>query len=156
MCPGGNKGDPHENVENSKILLSVLVANAIILVIIQTSVSFKLFGFFESMLEMMPEESSLGLKEQMRIASILQFPIALIYTFFPILTYLKLRRTYKTGKWSDMKAWFRLVGILSLISAFGIFFIFTILMSFFGGFMLLSFPFLATGIILLRSLKYIK
>ncbi|MBO3755217.1 MAG: hypothetical protein FGF53_10160 [Candidatus Brockarchaeota archaeon] len=100
----------------------------------------------------MPEEDPLRLEleEQIRIISILQFPIAFVCAAFPIPTYLKLRRAKKTGRWSDVKAWFRLVGILSLISAFGIFFIFAILMPFFGGFMLLSFPFLATEIILLR------
>ncbi|MGQ9479691.1 MAG: hypothetical protein ACUVQ0_06765 [Thermoproteota archaeon] len=105
----------------------------------------------------MPGESPLRLEleEYMRITSILQFPIALIYTSFPILTYFKLRRTCKTGRWSDIRAWFRLVGIFYLISAFGVFF-FMILMPFFGGFLNLSFPFLATGIILLCSLKYIK
>ncbi|MBO3798572.1 MAG: hypothetical protein QXI42_00455 [Thermoproteota archaeon] len=153
-----DEGDAYRNQKNSKILLYVLIANAIIVTIMQTSIFFELFRFLEDMLRMMPGESPLRLKleEYMKITSILQYPIALICISFPILTYLKLRRTYKTGGWGDIRAWFRLIGISSLISAFVIFFFFIILMPLFGAFILLSFPFLATGIILLRSLKHVK
>ncbi|MGB9718700.1 MAG: hypothetical protein ACPL4E_09745 [Thermoproteota archaeon] len=149
MCLEENKTDLYENVKNSKTLLFVLV-------VMQTSSLFSTFRFLESMLRMVPNESpsKLKLEEYMRVTLMLQFPVALIYTSLPILTYLKLRRTYKTGRWSNMRAWFRLIGIFSLMSASGIFFM--ILIPFFGAFMLLSFPFLATGIILLCSLKHIK
>lgn len=153
-----NEGNSYKNQKNSKILLYVLIANAIIVTIMQASIFFELFRFLEDMLRMMPGEDPLRLKLEgyMKITSILQYPIALICISFPILTYLKLSRTYKTGRWGDIRAWFRLLGIFSLISAFVILFFFIILMPLFGAFMLLFFPFLATGIILLRSLKYIK
>ncbi|MEM3712924.1 MAG: winged helix-turn-helix domain-containing protein [Thermoproteota archaeon] len=154
----------HKNLETSQILMFVLIANTVILAIVlvyAAGTAYEILKFFEGTTRAaggrLPQlENSLFLfsLEFMFPTLVLEFVATFLYAFLSLLTRLKLKKVKESNQWDGIKSWFKSIGILAFVNFFAFL---PLILTFLGGSVLLqAASILGTGIILLRSVKYIS